>query len=98
MCVVSNIGDQWRDSFPNRWPNFVPNVTPNQTTWPKMDVTRDEFEALKREMEELKKLLLAAKRFDEATGQPNCEMDDKVKLITEIAKLVGVDVSEVFKK
>lgn len=58
--------------------------------------TRAEFNALKNEMEELKKLLLAAKQYDEATGQPNCEMEEKVELITKLAKLVGVDMQEVF--
>lgn len=59
-------------------------------------LTKKEFEALRKEIEELKKLLLAAKAFDEATGQPDCEMDEKVALIRQIADLVGVDVDEVF--
>ncbi len=61
-------------------------------------VSRAEFDALRREMEELKKLLTAAKQFDEATGQPDCEMDEKVTLIKAIAKLVGVDLGDVFGK
>ncbi len=44
----------------------------------------------------MKKLLQAAKRFDEATGQPHCEIDEKVRLIKEIAKLVGVELGDVF--
>lgn len=55
------------------------------------------FESLQNEMRELKKLLIAAKKYDEATGQPNCEMDEKVKLIKSIAEVLGVDMSEVFK-
>jgi hypothetical protein len=90
MCIVSMIGDGWQDQFPGRWPNITPGITQ-----PK-DVTRAEFEALKREIQELKVLLNAAKKFDEATGQPNCEIDDKVRLIKEIAKMVGVDMSDVF--
>lgn len=83
MCVVSMITDGWKDQFPHRFPEF-PNIT------------RGEFEALKKEVEELKKLLLEAKKFDEITGQPNCEMEDKVKLLKEIAKVVGVDLKSVF--
>lgn len=90
MCIVSMIGDGYRDQFNYRWPSI--NVG---TTIP-TDVTRGEFEALKKEVLELKELLKAAKKFDENTGQPNCEMDDKVRLIKEIAQLVGVNMSDVF--
>ena len=95
MCVVSNIGDNYRDSFPDRWPSIP--VYPN--TWPsKSEVTKAEFEALKKEVEELKKLLLAAKEYDKKTGQPDCQMDEKVEFIKKLAEYVGVDINEVFKK
>jgi hypothetical protein len=58
--------------------------------------TREEFEALKKEVQELKKLLEAAKKYDESTGQKDCEIDEKVVFIKQIAKLVGVDVSKIF--
>ncbi len=90
MCVVSNIGDQYGSTFPQKWPHFVPNVyQPTQ-------VSRIEFEALRAEILELKKLLQAAAAFDRATGQPHCEMDEKVSLIKAIAKIVGVDLGDVF--
>jgi hypothetical protein len=41
------------------------------------------------------KTLVADKEYDAATGQPDCEMDDKVELLKRIAELVGVDVREV---
>ena len=88
MCTISMIGDGWREQFPQRWPNY--NVVDGTL------VTRAEFDALKKEILELKNLLLAAKKFDEATGQPHCETDDKVQLIKEIAKAVGVNMDEVF--
>ncbi len=93
MCMVSNIGDGWADTFPKKWDHFNPPpiIVPPE-------VSRAELEALRAEVKELKKLLLAAKKFDEATGQPNCEMDEKVKLIKAIAKLVGVDLEKIFDK
>ena len=102
MCMVSNIGDQWGQQFPQKWPGFVPHpFYPNSggsTTpyVPPLGVSQTDFDALKKEVEELKKLLRAAKDFDAKTGQPHCEMDAKVKLIKEIAKLVGVDLGDVF--
>jgi hypothetical protein len=65
---------------------------------PPLPVSRDEFNALKKEVEELKILLLAAKRFDEETGQKNCEVEEKVAFIRQLAEFVGVDVDDVFGK
>lgn len=99
MCVVSNIGDQWGRDFPERWPNVpvVPTTgTGTTVTINNPEITKEDFEALRKEVQELKKLLLAAKAYDEATGQPDCEMDEKVELIRRVAELVGVDVDEVF--
>lgn len=98
MCVVSNIGDQYGRGFPDRWPNVYPTPQPNTD---KIElnisgITREEFDALKAEVEELRKLLEAAKQFDAATGQPDCEMDEKVLLIKQLAELVGVDLGDVF--
>ena len=92
MCTVSMIGDGWRQQFPERWPNY-----PLQQLPAIPEISRIEFDALKKEMEELKKLLEAAKKFDDATGQPNCEMEDKVALIKNIARAVGVNMDDIFK-
>ena len=91
--MVSNIGDGWAEQFPQKWPQFIPAVT--TVTELVAGVSRNEFEALRKEVQELKKLLEAAKKFDQATGQPDCQMDEKVKLIKQIAKLVGVDLGGV---
>jgi hypothetical protein len=110
MCTVSNIGDNYRDNFAPRWPNVPvwpaqptgvpypaqPSAVPVPTFTPA--VSKEEFEALKKEVEELKQLLKAAKKFDEETGQPDCHMDDKVDFIKKLAEYVGVDLEDIFKK
>ena len=90
MCTISMVSDGWREQYPSKWPNFQPDQ------FQISQVSRTEFESLKREVEALKELLKAAKAFDTATGQPDCEMDDKVKLIKEVAKMVGVDLGDIF--
>lgn len=97
MCMVSNIGDGWAEKFPHHWPQIPPNPPPKFNII-QSGISKADFDALKKEVQELKKLLEAAKKFDEATGQPDCEMDEKVKLIKAIAKLVGVDMESVFGK
>jgi len=103
MCMVSNIGDGWRRTLPEKYPwlpehfphypypeNPVP-VIPFQPS-----VSREEIEQLRKEMEELRKLLEAAKKFDEKTGQPHCEVDEKVAVVKAVAKMVGVELGDVF--
>lgn len=106
MSVVSAIGDDYTRRWPERWPNVPLDPPPyspvegGTTTNIKVivPITREEFNALKEEVEALKELLVAAKHFDEATGQPDCEMDEKVELIRRIAGFVGVDLEDVFGK
>jgi len=91
MCVSSVI----MDDFNRRWatPN-QPNIIP-QYQWAVNMPTRAEFEQLKKEVSELRDLLKAAKKFDDATGQPDCESADKLALIKKLAELVGVDLGDV---
>ena len=102
MYTVSMVGDDIRDRWGKRYPWIDPTRTPG---WPTpqpqpivvpSEVSRQEFDALKREVEDLKALLRRAKKYDEDNGEPDCEMDDKVELIKRVADLVGVDLSEIF--
>jgi hypothetical protein len=60
-------------------------------------ISREEFDALKKEVEDMKQLLIKAKIYDEKNNEPNCEIEDKVATLKRIAELMGVDLSEVFK-
>lgn len=86
MCMVSMVMNGWQEQ--HKWEQ--PHLT---FTLP---VGREEFEALKREVESLKKVLKAARLYDSETGQPDCEMEDKKRLLMEIAEKLGIDMSEVF--
>jgi hypothetical protein len=99
MCTVSNIGTAAGDYIPGRYPYVQPWVNPGAAGVPQApfvdSVTRAEFEALRNEMAELRKLLVAAKEYDRATGQPDCEVDEKVALLKRLAELVDVDLDDV---
>lgn len=86
MCTVSMVGDYYAE----KW---NPIVQPNTTyvAFP----SREEFDALRREVEDMKALLIRAKAYDEANGEPDCEMDEKLAVLRKVAELVGVDLSEV---
>lgn len=95
MCTVSNIGDTWSPPYPWK-PASYPNLPPTVTVYPIPEVTQEDLDNLKKEIEALKKLLKAAKIYDEETGQPDCENAEKVALIKRFAELVDVDLSEIF--
>lgn len=101
MCVVSNIGDYWKGTNPwtDRVPTTSPTSIPSTTDFQNYfnGVSRAEFDKLKKEVEELKKLLEAAIKYDEATEQAHCETEDKVALLKNVAEALGIDLSEVFK-
>lgn len=87
MCTVSMVGDHYSETFPQRyeWMKVTPIELPTE-------VSREEFERLKADVEDMKSLLERAKEYDERTGQPNCEMEEKMRLLREIAKAVGVEL------
>lgn len=99
MCTISDVGDGYRNNFYDRYPKQAPQKLTSTGLPPiTMGVPQEDFDKLKVEVEELKLLLLAAKRFDEKTGQPNCETDDKVAFIKQLATMLDVDMDEVFGK
>ncbi len=100
MCTVSMVGDDIRDRWSRRYPWI--EESPLRPEWPfspapsPPEVYKQEFEALKREVEDLKALLKRAKKYDEDNGEPDCEVDEKVEIIKRVADIVGVDLSEIF--
>lgn len=97
MCVVSYVGDYWKDDFEDKWPHIyekiITETSPNTIDMNQF-ATKEDIAAIRREIEELKKLLKAAIKYDEATDQPHCEMEDKIDLIKKVAEMVGVDLSD----
>lgn len=55
-----------------------------------------ELAALRKEVDEMKQLLVRAKAYDDANNEPNCEMEDKVELLKRVAAAVGVDLKDIF--
>src|SRR4051812_17106789 len=105
MCTVSMVGDFFGDKWKDQHPNWFPTTTggaggtiplpPFQVVIP--EVTRDEFEALRKEVLDMKELLKRAKAYDERNGEPDCELDSKMALLRAVAKAVGVDLDDVIK-
>ena len=61
-----------------------------QYTWPNDSARIAELE---RRVKSLEDLLAKAKEYDAATGQPNCELDEKKQVLRQIAKQLGVEIN-----
>jgi hypothetical protein len=100
MCVVSMIADHYADRYRGGTPSWQPNFTPLPHAQGVLVgnplVTRAEFDELRRDMEEMKKLLVRAKDYDARNGEPDCEMDEKVALLRRIAAMVGITLDDIF--
>lgn len=105
MCVVSNIGDSFRPSHP--WKdNDFPWVEPKEKPWKELQefikipeppevpeqMNPLQEQAMRDWLKKLDKILVAAKAFDEATGQPDCEQADKMKALKELAEAYDVQM------
>lgn len=91
MCVVSAIvGNQEQ-----RWQQVYPWAF-NPPRFASFEVSEADWSSLKKEVEELRTLIVAAKKYDEFTLQPHCEHADKVALMRRLADMVGVSYGEIF--
>ena len=83
MCMTSATIDSFRKQY---------------EPWPQVDwaaPSRIEFDALKKELEELKKVIKAAAEYDARTNQPHCESEEKVAWLLKIAEVLKVDMADV---
>jgi len=105
MCVVSMTGDYFGDRW-KPWGPFIPptpyipapTTNPSPFIFPSTGPTQKDFDDLKREVELLRELLKKSKEYDEKNGEKDCEIDQKMEFLKQVAKLVGVDLDEVLKK
>lgn len=99
MCVVSMVGDHYNKWIPEKYPDVFP-------TWPHIDgktrvaeyATKEEFEALKRTVEEMRELLKRAIKYDEDNHEPHCEVEEKMELLRRVAEAVGISLDDVIGK
>ncbi len=107
MCVVSNMGNFWGQRLPEQYPWIIqpstanPSIKAEPIDWsqvfkPTNAPSKEEYEALKKEVEIMKQILIQAKLYDEANNEPNCEIDEKIEKLKAIAALVGISLDDIF--
>jgi hypothetical protein len=101
MCVVSMIGDHFDDKWRPLFPPQMPTIpAPAIVDWEKLfnpPPTKADYDALKKEVEEMKELLKKALEYDKKNNEPHCEIEEKMAILKAVAKGMGVDLNEIFK-
>lgn len=102
MCVVSAVLDHhtrtWPEQFANAWPPINDPVNlpfkftdESPTTREQLDTLRKEVVELSAQVEYLLELIPTLRKYDEDNNEPDCEMEDKIKLIRKICDALGID-------
>jgi len=100
MCVVSMIGEHFRETLPKQHPQIFPQAPDGVPVWMPLasgvvaPVSREEFLVLKKTVDEMVVLLRRAKLYDEEHNEPDCEIEEKMDLLRKVARLVGVDLDQ----
>ncbi len=105
MCSVSMIAnhydgkfDEWKrvigPTYPTPYPPYDPGRSVGGSAF--NPISRGEFEALQREVREMKELLTKALEYDKMTNQAECSNEDKLDRLEKIAKFAGIDCDDLF--
>lgn len=100
MCVVSMVGDHFHD----KWNPLVPKTPygPQPLDYQdlskllKLPPSKADYDALKKEVEEMKALLKRAIEYDRRNNEPECQIEEKLVLLRAVAKMMGVSLDDVF--
>jgi hypothetical protein len=95
----------WRKQQENQNPiSPLPGTSPynpmNPTPQPfpfeeKPNIGRWEFEQLRKEVEEMKQLLIKALDYDKRNNEPDCQIEDKLETLRRIAAEVGINLDDI---
>jgi hypothetical protein len=84
------VGDHYRD----RWtePKYYPIIQEPQYA------TREEIEALREEVLQMRQLLERALEYDRKNNEPECQLEEKIAMLKKVAEIVGVDLTDLIGK
>lgn len=90
MCVVSMVGTHYGEKWGRGTDeDFLRRFAQGQGS-------SSEMQQLRREVEELRKLLERAVEYDKRTNQVDCEDPDKIAFLIQAGDMVDVDLRGVF--
>lgn len=99
MCVYSMVVDDFNRKWPmipkQPWDSY-PSLPPPAVPMPGIDYfpmkPAPYAGPTKEQFDQLIDLLKAAKKIDIATGQPDCEIESKKKILQDMADQLGIKI------
>lgn len=99
MCSVSMVGDY----YGQKWGGYPPQQGQQGTLQQGIfgvgllpaPVSKEDFDALRKEVMDMKELLKRAIDYDKKTGQPDCHLEEKLSPLRKVAELVGVTLEDI---
>lgn len=98
MCVYSMIADHFHDKWttpPYKWPFDQPPQQPQPIVpvpYPMPLPIPMSRPITQEEVDELRRLLEKAKKYDEETGQKDCEIEEKKDKLRKLADEFGIPI------
>lgn len=84
MCVMSMVVDHYHD----KWKEKIDKQEWDRVTQPVLPI----LPVTPEEIEDFRKLLERAREYDRKNNQADCEMEDKKRLLKELAAKLGVNI------
>jgi len=79
-------------------PTTIVPIDASTVTTTFIQISRTEFENLKKQVEEMRELLTKALAYDRMTNQAECSNEEKLDRLEKVAKFVGIDCDDLFKE
>jgi hypothetical protein len=73
---------------------FVPIISGGSIT----QISRIEFDSLRKDVQEMRELLTKALAYDRMTNQAECSNEEKLDRLEKIAQFAGIDCTDLFKE
>jgi len=109
--VMDHYDERWRKQYPTFYPSYPNITFPPVTTpiVPRVEgplpqptiikeepvITREEFNQLKKEIQDLKELLQRAQNYDKIHNEPDCHNDEKIATIKKFIEMVGLNAEDI---
>lgn len=100
MCFASAVGDHFTKEWtrgvgiPTDW-DAIRRINEGLLPIEKSGVSVVEFERLKQQVKDMTALLKVAVDYDQRTGQPNCEVEQKIEMLRMVASAFKIDLDAI---
>jgi len=94
--IADHYKNEWNKDWttspwnPDNYPKVpIPITTPSPSPFP----SKKDIKEFKKQVKQLEELLKKAKKYDEDNGEKDCELEDKKRVLQDIADKFGITIN-----